>query len=47
MTLRIVRNVFLFKNIFKVYLFIFERQSASGGRAKRKVDTESEAGSRL
>ena len=32
---------------FNVYLFLRERQSTSGGRAERKEDTESEAGSSL
>ena len=32
---------------FNVYLFLRERQSMSGGGAKRQGDTESEAGSRL
>ena len=34
-----------FFNFFFLHLFIFERQSASGGGAERE-DTESEAGSR-
>ena len=40
---------FLFKKIFKNVYFIFERerQSMSRGGAERRVDTESEAGSRL
>ena len=37
---------FLSFSFFNVYLF-FERQSTSRGGAKRKGDTESEAGSRL
>ena len=28
-------------------MFIFERESVSGGRAEREGDTESEAGTRL
>ena len=31
--------------VFFVHLFIFERQSVSGGGAEREGDTESEAGS--
>ena len=36
---------FIFLKIF--LMFIFERQSASGGGAEREGDTESDAGSRL
>ena len=32
---------------FFLHVFIFERQSTSGGGAEREGDTESEAGSRL
>ena len=35
------------KNFFNVYLFLSERQSASGEEAEREGDTESEAGPRL
>ena len=35
------------KKFFNVYLFLKERESVSGGGAKREGDTESEAGSRL
>ena len=39
----------IFKNIFFIHLFIFERQrqSTSGGEAERAEDTEPEAGSGL
>ena len=41
-----MKLVSFLKDLFKC-LFIFERQSASGGKAEREGDTESEAGSRL
>ena len=39
--------ILFYYEFFKVYLFMRQRESVSGGEAEREGDTESEAGSRL
>ena len=42
-----IKKYSCFLHFLKIYLFLKERQSVSGGGAERQGDTESEAGSRL